>query len=642
MKKVFESIKKFFKKDIFKNKKLWAIVCGIIVVLIILILIFGRTKVDTITRVKKVLGPKFYRVECLNSSCDYIVASKGDKLGKSKTLIYNANGKKVASYTEKFDSNTKFSKNIAGVRSKYIIFRKVNFTNGETEGYIVATNRGKEKYTTKNALVSLTEGLISEKQDETYSIIDTKGKSIYSNVTEIKTYADDTIVSMNVKKEYIITDAYGKTMLNGYRIVKEVKDENGKAIYFVIEDSKKNAYNYYNIKKNQIIGDTFNGYSTGSNVGELIITKRENGSSKKLILTKDGKQIPVSKENDNQDLVDDIKSKLDSKKYDLIASSVVLSSQKSVLVKNKANNTFGAYNLSSKKYKAIIKYSKDNGSSTIYGLASNEKDAYFQINCSTNYCDKSTMVVYDLIGDQELYRLESNKNIAQNYTQYSDGFKVVKYSINSSDEYKSKYVLYGNDNKEIIKSDNQIVVVDKELLFGKNPSNTSLLLYKASSKKTLNDDSNLASKVNVGETYIYKYSDSSKTYLLNSVGKKLKTISNTSAALIYSKETVMYVENNRIFIVNPVAKKTRSYKLKNNEKITDNSGENIPPYRNTLFINNTVNKRIKVVNVNGRVVKTIRKSVINSVKYNEKTNNVIIITKRVKNNNNYYGFYIGK
>ena len=616
MKKVFESIKKFFKKDIFKNKKLWAIVCGIIVVLIILILIFGRTKVDTITRVKKVLGPKFYRVECLNSSCDYIVASKGDKLGKSKTLIYNANGKKVASYTEKFDSNTKFSKNIAGVRSKYIIFRKVNFTNGETEGYIVATNRGKEKYTTKNALVSLTEGLISEKQDETYSIIDTKGKSIYSNVTEIKTYADDTIVSMNVKKEYIITDAYGKTMLNGYRIVKEVKDENGKAIYFVIEDSKKNAYNYYNIKKNQIIGDTFNGYSTGSNVGELIITKRENGSSKKLILTKDGKQIPVSKENDNQDLVDDIKSKLDSKKYDLIASSVVLSSQKSVLVKNKANNTFGAYNLSSKKYKAIIKYSKDNGSSTIYGLASNEKDAYFQINCSANYCDKSTMVVYDLIGDQELYRLESNKNIAQNYTQYSDGFKVVKYSINSSDEYKSKYVLYGNDNKEIIKSDNQIVVVDKELLFGKNPSNTSLLLYKASSKKTLNDDSNLASKVNVGETYIYKYSDSSKTYLLNSVGKKLKTISNTSAALIYSKETVMYVENNRIFIVNPVAKKTRSYKLKNNEKITDNSGENIPPYRNTLFINNTVNKRIKVVNVNGRVVKTIRNSVINSVIYN--------------------------
>ena len=308
----------------------------------------------------------------------------------------------------------------------------------------------------------------------------------------------------------------------------------------------------------------------------------------------------------------------------------------------KIKQIFGAYNLSSKKYKAIIKYSKDNGSSTIYGLASNEKDAYFQINCSANYCDKSTMVVYDLVGDQELYRLESNKNIAQNYTQYSDGFKVVKYSINSSDEYKSKYVLYGNDNKEIIKSDNQIVVVDKELLFGKNPSNTSLLLYKVSSKKTLNDDSNLASKVNVGETYIYKYSDSSKTYLLNSVGKKLKTISNTSAALIYSKETVMYVENNRIFIVNPVAKKTRSYKLKNNEKITDNSGENIPPYRNTLFINNTVNKRIKVVNVNGRVVKTIRNSVINSVKYNEKTNNVIIITKKVKNNNNYYGFYIGK
>ena len=642
MKKIIEKIKNFFKKDIFKNKKLWAIVCAILVALIIIFIIFGRTKVDTVTRVKKVLGPKFYRVECLNSSCDYIVASKGDKLGKSKTYIYNANGKKVAAYTEKFDSNAKYSKNIAGVRSKYILFRKVDFTNGETEGYIIATNKGKEKYSTKNALISLTEGLISEKKDETYSIIDSKGKALYSNVTEIKTYADDTIVSMNVKREYIITDAYGKSMLNGYRIVKEVKDENGKAIYFVIEDSKKNAYYYYNIKKNQIIGDSFNGYTTGSNVGELIITKRENGSSKKLILTKDGKQIPISNENDNQKLVNDIKSKIDTKKYELIASSVVLSSQKSVLVKNKANNTFGAYNLSSKKYKAIIKYSKDNGASTVYGLASNEKDAYFQINCSTNYCDKSTMVVYDLIGDKELYRLESNENIAQNYTQYSDGFKVVKYSLNSSDDYASKYVLYGKDNKEIIKSDNQIVVVDKELLFGKAPSNTSLILYRASAKKIINDNEYLASKVNVGETYIYKYSDANKTYLLNSVGKKLKTISNSSASLIYSNETIMYIENNRIFIVNPVAKRTRTYKLKNNEKITDNSGENIPPYRNTLFINNTVDKKAKVVNVNGRVIKTIRKSVINSVKYNEKTNNVIIITRKVKNNNNYYGFYIGK
>ena len=111
---------------------------------------------------------------------------------------------------------------------------------------------------------------------------------------------------------------------------------------------------------------------------------------------------------------------------------------------------------------------------------------------------------------------------------------------------------------------------------------------------------------------------------------------------MYSTETLMYIENDKVFIINPTDNKTSTYKLKENERINTSDGENIPPYRNTLFINNTVNNNIKIVNVNGKTIKNIKNSTIESVDYNKDTKNVFIITKQVKDNNNYYGLYIGK
>ena len=256
-------------------------------------------------------------------------------------------------------------------------------------------------------------------------------------------------------------------------------------------------------------------------------------------------------------------------------------------------------------------------------------------------CKESTMIVYDMINNKELYRTSDKENVAQNYAQYED-YKVIKYSLTSSDDYKGKYVLYNNKNKEVMKSSNQIVVIDKEFTFGKTPSNQSLILFSAKKNKALNNDNNLASKIIINTTFVYKYSDESKTYLLNSKGKQLKELGNSSASLIYSKDAIIYIENNRVFIVNPVDNKTNAYKLKNNEKINDNSGENIAPYKNGLYINNTVDNYFKVVNVKGRQIKKVKNSSIDKVRYNKKNNTVIIISKRVKDNNNLYGLYIAK
>ena len=167
-------------------------------------------------------------------------------------------------------------------------------------------------------------------------------------------------------------------------------------------------------------------------------------------------------------------------------------------------------------------------------------------------------------------------------------------------------------------------------------------MFSSKSNKALNSDDNLASKISIGSTIVYKYSDKNDMYLVNEKGKTLGKI-DKSSSLIYGSDTIIcFNEDKKINIINPIDNKNKTYKLKNNEKINDNSGQNITPYKNSLFINNTVDKYIKVINVNGRTVKKISKSTLNSAHYNEKTENVIIITKQLKNNNNLYGLYIAK
>ena len=628
------------KKFVRNNKKLCLIISAILVIGIVLLFIFGRSNVVTIRKVKKILSPNFYSVDCLDENCEYITASKGDKLGKYTTYIYDSNGKKIAKINDKYNSESKFVKNISGVNKNYVIFKKSDYASGKAIGYTLATTKGKEKYSSDGVLYGLTDNLISEKLDDTYKIIDLKGKTVFGNVNDIEKYADNNILSLTVKNENIITDSKGKAILNGYRIVSEVKDENDKTLYFVLEDSNKNAYYCFSYAKNKIIGDSFNGYTTGSNDGELIITKNENGSSKKYILTKDGKQKELSSSS-TKEFSNKIKDTFSDEDYSLYSDSIKLNTQKVVFVNNVKKNTFGVLDIASKKYTKLLDFTAEKGSVTIYELETNDKEVYLQVNCSSNMCKESTMIVYDMINNKELYRTSDKENVAQNYAQYED-YKVIKYSLTSSDDYKGKYVLYNNKNKEVMKSSNQIVVIDKEFTFGKTPSNQSLILFSAKKNKALNNDNNLASKIIINTTFVYKYSDESKTYLLNSKGKQLKELGNSSASLIYSKDAIIYIENNRVFIVNPVDNKTNAYKLKNNEKINDNSGENIAPYKNGLYINNTVDNYFKVVNVKGRQIKKVKNSSIDKVRYNKKNNTVIIISKRVKDNNNLYGLYIAK
>ena len=636
-----EKVKKE-KKKVEINKKLLAIIIGVIAVVAAILFFTFRTKVDTITRVKKVASAKFYSVDCLTTSCDYIVAAKGNKLGKSKVYIYDANGKEVAHFKDKFYNKKSYSLSVYEVSKNYIIFKKVNKLTNANEGFIIATTKGKNKYSTGNTLHKVNENLISEfdQKDNKYLILTSKGKIIYDGVTSISKFANGKIVSLTVKNSDILINENGDNILSGYVVSKEVSSKDGETLYLILSDSKANAYYYYNIDSNKIVGDGFNGYVSSDVDGELIITRRENNSSVKYRLDASGKQTKISDETLN-DRVTSIKEKLGSE-YALYVSSVIKSDQRYVFVNKIKDSSFGVYDVDSGKYNKLYNYSSDEKSTTIYNLESNDNGVYMQATCSKGYCDKTKLYIYDLASNKELYKVENENLIPQKYAQYTNGYKVIKYATSEDEKYSGKYVLYDAKDKEVLISTNIIIPVGEENIFGEIVSSKALVLYSTKDKMPLNNDNFLGSKINVNGTPIYKFSDSENTYLFSDKGKKLVSIKTVDAKLIYSDETIIYILNGKVNIVDPTTGRTRKYRLKSEERINDISGDTIPPYRNSLFINNSNKDYFKVVNVKGRTIKKVKKVEIREVVKNEKTNNVIIITRKVKDNNNNYGLYIAK
>ncbi len=631
------------KKKLVINKKLVTIIAAGIIVVIALLLFLFRTKVDTITKVKKVAATKYYNVECLTSTCDYIVAEKGNKLGKSKVYVYDAKGNEVVSFKDKYNAKKDYVLSVYDVSKNFVLFKKLNKLTSKTEGYIIANTKGKNKYSTGNTLYKINENLISEfdQKDNKYLILNKKGKVIYDGVTDINKYNNGKIIALNLKGNDVLINENGENILGGYVVAKEVTSSDGDTLYLILSDSKANAYYYYNVDSNKIMGESFNGYVSSDKEGELIITKRINNSDVKYSLSPSGKQTKISDETLNERITF-IKEKVGSD-YALYVSSVIKADQRYVFVNKIKDSSFGVYDVDSGKYTKLYNYSSDEKSTSIYNLESNDNGIYMQATCAKGYCDKTILYVYNLATNKELFKSDDESKIPQKYAEYTGGYKVIRYSTSSENEnYKGKYVLYDEKGKELVNSSNIVVPLGEENLFGEVSSSRALILYSTKEKRVLNSDNYLGSKINVSGTYIYKFSDSETTYLYNIKGKKMVSIKTSDARLIYSDETIVYILNGKINIIDPTTGRVRKYRLKSEERINDISGETIAPYRNSLYINNPDKKYVKVVNVKGRTIKKIKKAEIKSVVKNEKSNNVIIIVRNIKNNNNLYGLYIAK
>ena len=627
-----------------KTKCLFILLAAVLIIGIIAVVIkkFGG---DDIKRVSKILPQKYYNIECLDSNCSGIAAYKGDKTKKSKVTLLNSNGKVVASYKDVYDPKAKSIKTPSAIGKDFFIFKKTNVAKAKVTGYSIANKRGKEVYSSSKVLKVLNDYLVvmddTNKGLNSYTLLNSRGKTLFKNVNDFDLYADGKVISAEISGSKDVLNEKGDIILSDYYVATEVNDENGEVLYLLVEDSKNNSYNYFSLKSYKIVGDSFQNYSRNGD-GTLTISKKENNNTVKYTLRTDGKQIKIGDSKTQSEIADDFRKTIDTKKYNLYLTSVYDKNQKFVFADDISSKAFGLYNIKSKKFVKVFDY-KSNASSLYSSISkiNNDKNLnYYQISCSTYNCDKNEFYVFDLETGKALYKLSDSKLRIQNYYQYGTDYKVIKYSYSSTnDEYKGKYVLYGKDNKEVVKSSNPIVVVDAELLVG-NEMSSSLILYSAKAKKVLNSDKALGSKLTVDGNKIFRYQTDKNTILLNSKGKEVLKVE-SGADLIYSDKLIVYIKDKKAYMFNASTGKTKKYRFRNNEKMNDASGDLIAPYRGALFINNSANNYVRVVNSRGNIIKTIKKAEIQNI-YKTKDNNVVIITKNDSKNITLFGLYIAK
>ncbi len=608
-----------------------------IIMIVVTLLVYKVANNNRISFITRKLNTKYDDVKCINNSCDGIMAVENkDKIDIIR--IYNSKGNLVAKYKEK--QNAK-SKTPYAVKKEYFL-KKKSSSDGKNITFSIHNLDGEKLYSTSNQLTALSNYFIlMQKQGnigDVYTLINKDGEELYSNITDLKSYYNNEYVYIKIDKDYFILNNEGKKVLEGYKVEKEV-NENDECLYLLVKDCNNNLYYYFDIEDGKIIGDGFNTYKIqGDN--SIRVTKKENDIVNNYIVSTNGKQKKLKDDISTSKAIKSLKSKIDSDKYYLYAASVTSSNQENVLVDDLTKKSIGILNISTKDYKKIYDYSSDKFYSTINVLESLDNNLYLQISCTENVCENNKMVVYNLTKNKEMFKNEGNDKVAQNYVQFKNGYKVFKYSHSSSNEnYKGKYVLYDDNNNELIISTNEINVIDSEIVLGE-VSSDSLVLYLSSKKKQLNNENGTAEKLNIKNNDYYKYREGNKNIIVDNNGKKIYSIE--SGKLEYNDENIFAISSKNIKIYNVKTKKTNIYKLLKNEKLNDMASKEIKPYRGTIFINNSEDNYIKVVNSKGKVIKNIKDVTIKSVEFNEKEKRAYIITKKSVDSKVKFGLYIAK
>lgn len=595
------------------------------VLLIILILALGFTlylRRNSITNVNKVLSNKYDEIKCVDDNCDYITVYSKDK---NKIYVYDSYGGRISKY-EKSNSNMLYSATPA-----YMLFKDVK-DNGDIRNYVLTKSDGKKVYKTKNELVKLTDYLVEEKEENGSKIINNKGKELYANISKVKRY--DGVTSIKVLDEEYLIDEKGERILSDYTIDKEVRDEDEETKYIILKDTS-NAYYYFDVDTGKIKGDSFTSYDEINPDYSVSIYKKANGETIKYVLKANGEQ--KEDENDSQvKLVKKIKENL-NEKYSLYEQSVYSNNQTKVLVDNKEENSFGTFDIKNKKYKKIYDYSGANGSSILLNFDSLDGNKYYQISCTESMCGAARVTVFDALNGEVMFEYVHGDNKISNYTGLEDGYKLIKYTADSTEGYSGKYVLYDKNNNIITSSTKLITVVDKKVTFGKEYDEESTIIYSAKLNKVLNTEDTLADIKTIDSTKIYRYSDDKYTYLVSETGKELFKVNNSKSNLIFTDKVIFNVSGKKVDIVDVKNNKVGNYKFEKGEKIVS-EGETYLTYKSSIFVNNENSTYGKIVDYSGSKLKKLKKTTIYKVKQSSETKNIIIITT----DGNKYGFYIAK
>ena len=630
-------------KDLFlgliDKTKLIKILCAIAVVLLIalIIKIFVFKPGTSKNGVSKLLDTKYDSISCIDYDCNGFMAIEGDKLTKYKVVLFNVDGEKVADYKEVYNANLKETEVPYAIGKDFYLTSITSLSKLSASGYNMKNKKGKVIYSSEKSIELLNNYLVitTDKETSKKIIVDKKGKVLYSNISDYESYFNGKIIEIEIDNTYALLNELGEKFLSDYSISKIVKDEDEKYLYAVVKNEKDKVYNYFDLLKAKIVGDSFSSYSAGDEVGTLVITKKENEKSVKYLLTKDGKQTKLETEEtttSSDDFYKDFKDKVDTDTYSIFSGSLYSKDQENIIVNNKVEKSMGVYNVNTKEYKELYKYAQDKSYfySSVYNVKnSDENGLVLRFICTTS-CDQNESLVYDVKNNKELYRYEGENHITS-YAEYENGYKVIGLS-NSTD----KYTVLDKDNKNLYSSKKVVLILDSELVLGDKPS-YSAILYSSKDNKVINE--NTVSIIDDYKNMLYKYSDETNTYILDKDGKEIIKV-NKNDYLKNIDNYYIYIANNKINIYDIDKNKTNSYAMKDSEKMNDASGSMISPYKQTLVINNSAEKYVKVINFNGKVLKKIDNVELSKFKTNDEAEKAFLIVKKTKNNKDLYGLYV--
>lgn len=614
------------KKNII-NKIIYVIVSIFVIVAIVFLVKYFSSK--NIKMVRNILKPVYSDITCIDDNCSSIKATKENKKGDKTVELYNDKVKKVGSYVVKDRKEDK--KQIVSIKDDYFIV-------SEDKEYYIFNKSFKELYKTNNALISLNQKYILEK-GEKYTLLNYKGEKLFENISEYNLYNGQKIIEIVTENKYVIYDEVKNKILDGYKIDNEIIDSEKNTLYLIVKNVKTGVYQYYDCNSYKLIGDSFENYTVTTD-NELIVSKRENGAKVEYKINIKGEQTKLDKSFSKVEKINNISKKISDDEYYLYSISVYESSQNIVLVDNKKSKEFGFYNLKNKKFNKIYSYNKkeDNIYSSVTKLNSDNDNNYLEVSCSSKLCGKNLLYVINMKDKKTEFYNEDEKVILQNYTQYENGYKMIKYSNKSENEkYKGKYVLYNNKNEEVSISENEIIVLGQKIALGP-VKNETVILYSIKDKKALNSKSANVIKIKNNECYIYQ-DEKNNTILLDSNGNKILE-AKMSQNLKTSDDSLIYIDDNKVKMYSDDFK-VKNYSLEKNEELMDNNSNDILPYKGAIFINNTKEKYIKIVNFDGKKIRKIKNSTVESI-YQNKEKNVYIIAKKKDKNTTNFGLYLAK
>lgn len=606
-----------------KSKKIEIISFVLLVVLILALALTLYLRRNSITNVNRVLADKFDEIKCVDDDCDYITAYKKSK---DKVYVYDSYGEKISKF-EKSNSRILYA-----VTSSYLLFKDVS-DKGEIKNYVMTKPSGKVVYKSKNELTVLSDYLVTEKENELYNVVNNKGKVLYSDIKKVKRYKS--VSSIKILDDEYLIDEKGDRALDDYVIDSEVRNSENETIYLILKDTS-NAYYYFDVKTEKFKGDNFTEYTINEKNQSLVAYRKSNGETIKLKINKKGDQKEDEEESQLK-IYKKISPNLDEK-YRLYTKSLYSNLQDRVLVDNTEDNSFGIFDLKTKKYKKIYDYTKENGESVILNFDSYDDNKYFQISCTEEYCGSAKVTVYDAKKGKVLFEYIHGDDKIRYFTGLEGEFKLVKYTADSSEKFSDKYVLYNKKNEIVTMSDKLITVVDKGVLYGKKYDEETTLIYSAKLKKVLNTEDTLADIKKVKSTKVYTYQDDTYTYLVSNNGEKLFKVKNETSDLVFAENVILNITKKKVDIIDATNNKVGQYKFEKNENLLAEDGTNITTYKKSIFVNNKTANYGKIVDYSGSKLKKMKKLNIASVYSSKETKNVIIITK----NNNKYGFYIAK